>query len=127
MGQLKTRYIAAIALYCAAIFYLSSLSDPPDPGISLPLMDKMVHVVLYAGLAATVSVGIRRSNETVRPWVQWCVPVLFAVMYGLIDEVHQMFVPNRGWELSDLAADALGAAVAQVVLVGVVWRPRKPG
>lgn len=127
MGELKNRYIALIGAYCAGIFYLSSISDPPDPGISLPLMDKLVHMVLYGGLAATVSIGIRRSNETVKPWVQWWVPIVFAVAYGVTDELHQVFVPNRGWQLSDLVADALGAVVAQVILVRGVWRAPNSG
>lgn len=126
MGELKARYILLIGAYCAGIFFLSSMSDPPDPGITFPLRDKVVHMVLYAGLAATVSIGIRRSNDVVRPWVQWWVPVVFAVAYGVTDEVHQIFVPNRGWELSDLAADALGALLAQAVLVGGFWRAHRP-
>lgn len=123
--QLKLRYIVLIGAYCAGIFYLSSLSDPPDPAISIPLRDKLVHAVLYGGLAATTSIGIRRSNETVRPWVQWWVPIVFAVLYGITDEAHQLFVPNRTWEFSDLLADVIGAAVAQAVLVGVLWRVRE--
>ena len=124
MGQLHTRYILLTATYCAGIFYLSSLSEPPDPGISIPYLDKFVHALLYAGLAATVSIGIRRSNETVQPWVQMWIPVTFATAYGVMDEVHQMFVPNRDWELSDLIADAVGAGLAQLALVHGLWRAR---
>lgn len=127
MGELKPRYIVLIGGYCAGIFYLSSISEPPDIGFSFSFLDKLVHMALYAGLAAFVSVGIRRSNAVVNPWVQWWVPILFAVAYGITDEVHQIFVPNRGWELSDIVADALGAVFAQLVLVGGFWRNRNKG
>lgn len=126
MGQLKNRYFLATAAYCLAIFYLSSLSEPPDPGFSIPFMDKLAHALLFGGLAATLSYGIRKSNDPAKVWVQWWVPIGFAAFYGLTDEFHQTFVPLRTWELSDLAADISGAVLAQVVLVGVIWRERNP-
>lgn len=126
MIELKTRYIALTAAYCAAIFYLSSLSSPPDPGFDFPLMDKVIHTALYAGLAATVSVGIRRSNNAVPKGVQWWAPFGFAVLYGITDEAHQMFVPQRTGELLDVFADAFGAALAQTLLLTGVWRAHKP-
>ena len=39
-----------------------------------------------------------------------------STIYGVTDEVHQMFVPLRTADLADLAADALGAAAAVLVL-----------
>lgn len=124
MGQLQTRYIVATAAWCGLIFYVSSITDPPDPGVSLPYLDKAVHMLLYAGLTATLSYGIRKSNETPGPWVQWVVPVVFAVVYGFTDELHQLYVPNRGWENADIVADGAGAVLAQ--LAHAVWFWRRP-
>ena len=38
--------------------------------------------------------------------------VLIAVAYGVTDEWHQSFVPNRHADPRDLAADAIGACAA---------------
>ena len=44
--------------------------------------------------------------------------VLLATLYGVTDEAHQWFVPGRTAEVTDLVADALGAAVAAGVICG---------
>ena len=127
MDPLKLRYWIAIALYCGGIFWLSSQSDPPIPKkniFSFPGADKVAHGLLYAGLGALVSVGIRRSNNPVKSWMQWYVPVGFAILYGLSDEVHQLFVPDREFEWLDLVADGTGATLAQLCLY-TLWRNPK--
>jgi VanZ family protein len=39
-----------------------------------------------------------------------------AVVYSLLDEAHQAFVPNRTSSLRDSAVDSFGAVVSQVVI-----------
>ena len=40
------------------------------------------------------------------------VAFLFCVVYGALDEFHQLFVPGRVPDLLDLASDTIGAATA---------------
>jgi VanZ family protein len=40
-----------------------------------------------------------------------------ALVWGVVDELHQHFVPGRTADLADLAADTVGALVATVVLL----------
>lgn len=37
------------------------------------------------------------------------VVLLFTMLYALSDEIHQIFVPGRTFQLEDLALDLLGA------------------
>lgn len=65
-----------------------------------------------------------------------CRPLVFlasfpaSVLYALIDEIHQLFVPGRAFEWKDVGLDALGAAagcllcVALFALAGTVGRLR---
>jgi VanZ family protein len=39
-----------------------------------------------------------------------------AVAYGMTDEWHQSFVPNRHAELRDLVADGIGALAATAIV-----------
>jgi VanZ family protein len=104
-------YYIATALYCALIFWLSNQSNPPMPEMRFPGEDKVAHMVLYGGLAGILSLGLHRSGRNHAPWVLKYGPVLFAVLYGLTDEVHQLFIAERTFSLLDLVADAAGAAL----------------
>lgn len=119
---MKWYYCVLTATYCGLLFYLSSQSELPDTGAVFPLGDKTAHMIAYGGLAGLVSIGIRRSNDSVAPVVQWSVPIAFAVLYGFTDELHQAFVPIRTFEWLDLVADGVGACLAQAWLCGVWWR-----
>ena len=119
---MKPFYVLLTAAYCAGIFFLSSSVNPvgvPDVGMNL---DKVLHGVLYGGLAVTVSVGIRRSRPGVRMWVQFAAPLIFAALYAVSDEFHQSFVPGRHPDVWDAVADTVGAIIFQIVLCGHVWR-----
>jgi VanZ family protein len=115
-------YYALTAVYC---FFLWSLSASPELGtITLPFngADKLIHFTLYMGLAAIVSVGIRRSGRPASAWSQCFVPVLFATLYGFTDEIHQVFVPNRSFDFGDILADMAGASFIQAILCYFWWR-----
>ena len=48
-----------------------------------------------------------------------------AAFRGVLDEVHQLFVPGRSCELRDMAIDALGAAIGAGALLVLVLLFRK--
>jgi VanZ family protein len=103
-----------VAIYMALIFGISSLSSPPD--LSTSIGDKGAHGLLYFGLAALLVRALAGGW-----WRSFGVGVAAAAvtlstLYGVTDEVHQMFVPPRTAELADLAADAIGSAAAVVLL-----------
>jgi VanZ family protein len=120
---LKQRYAIATALYCAGIFWLSSRTNIPSVGI--PSADKVSHAILYAGLAALISTGIRRSSPAVSTRTQFIYPILFATLYGATDEFHQIFVPDRTCDVLDLLADFSGALLIQILLCATRWYARK--
>jgi hypothetical protein len=119
-------WIGATALYCAAIFYLSSQPDlgkDPPAWLDWPQSDKAVHVIMYGGLSGLVGVGLLRSNSPRlgRRALFWG-PALFATLFGVSDEIHQYFVPSRTCDVLDLCADAAGATIIAGVIA--VWAAR---
>ena len=98
------------------IFVLSSISGlGPIPG---GVDDGVAHALQYAVLAALLLrgfAGARWRGVKVRAAA---LAVLLATLYGVTDEAHQWFVPGRTAEVTDLVADALGAAVAAGVICG---------
>jgi VanZ family protein len=110
----RFRLWGPVVLYCALIFGLSSISAVP----SLPgnMSDKLAHVLLYSGLGFLVA---RALTGGTRPLSAHALVVVlaFAAVYGFSDETHQLFVPNRQFDVRDMAADVVGAAVG----AGVLW------
>jgi VanZ family protein len=85
--------------------------------------DKFQHFLAYFILTAAITLWFSREK-----WLCGAgVPVFSAALgslYGLIDEIHQHFVPGRNSDIQDWAFDTLGAAVAvtAVKLAFVCWR-----
>ncbi len=96
--------------YCGLIFYLSSLSNPPDT-ISFPLSDKVKHALLYSILAVLTVQGFYKwpGEFFKRSSLIWA--ILFCILYGASDEWHQSFVANRVPDIMDWVADVVGIAI----------------
>ncbi len=97
-----------------AFWLVSSMSRPPIPDVlEFWNSDKLLHGIAYGGLATLAFVAARN------PWTAW----FMAVGYGVVDEIHQSYVPGRSCSGLDLVADALGAALA--VTVAAAWLRRR--
>ena len=98
-----------VAIYMAAIFYVSSLHHAPlPPGVG----DKPAHATAYMGLAFVIGRALARGLPPRLTWWQALVGFAIAVLYGASDEYHQSFVVGRDSDILDLRADAIGAAIA---------------
>ncbi len=110
----------------AAIWILSSSSAPGVPVHVLPFRDRGAHFLAYATLAFLVAHGVLTQRQPEDRWIArprvWLFAVYTAVLWGLLDEVHQSFVPGRSPDLIDLCADGLGASVGALARV-VLSRP----
>lgn len=110
--------------YMGVLYYFSSIpaSELSQLGVRLP--DKLLHASAYAILALLAYVALRRScrmSSRAAGVFAWIV----SVVYGVLDEFHQSYVPGRDPSLSDIVADALGAAVAIGLLTLVAARNRR--
>ena len=91
-----------------AIWLVSSMSHPPIPE---PLLfwnsDKIMHATAYGALSLLALYGARDTR------------IAFAMtsLYGVVDELHQHFVPGRTTDVFDWAADSTGALVALALVV----------
>lgn len=107
----------------AGIFYLSSLPGEDLPLPQFFLSDKIAHFLTYLGLGILIAFrsGIADvlKARPVTAWTKggWIAP-LVGMLYGLFDEVHQLFTPNRTFEVKDLIVDVAG------ILIGF-WLARR--
>lgn len=107
----------ALVLYCLAIFILSSIPGDNFPEVDFKYTDKLVHAAVYLVLCLLFFYSLKNQSKNVklkRFAAEFA--VLFTVLYGITDEIHQYFVPNRNCELSDWIADAAGAVIAYMII-----------
>ena len=91
------RYWGPVGLYAALIFGGSSISNPPESIASVlkEISDKALHLSEYSILGALT---YRACRHAAGPWVARhavIVAVAGCGVYGLSDEIHQLFVPFR--------------------------------
>jgi len=89
------------------VFVLSII--PVEPKVTIPHLDKLVHLCQYLLFAWLLMQAVRASRMP-EPDYRWWVWI-YATSYGLLIELVQAMIPWRSAELVDAAANALGAAV----------------
>jgi VanZ family protein len=100
-------------LYYALIFLLSSMSFILEGQISIPFLDKGIHLVEFGLLGFFLSLGYFLSlKSSLR--IKSSLTLASGIMLGCLDEIHQYFVPNRSFEVMDMVADSIG------ILIGLV-------
>jgi len=105
-------------LWAVIIFLFSS--HPTGTASNVDWQDfsikKFAHMVEYAVL--TVLVYRAFINSKVNQKRSLIVAFLFAVFYGMSDEIHQSFTPGREPTVRDVVFDTIGASVATIF----VWK-----
>lgn len=103
------RFGPAVA-WAVLIFILSSIPGDKYPEVDVPNADKWVHAVLYFPVGWLFARAACCTREAGRP--EWIVALFAAVLtgvaFGYSDEVHQLWVPNRSYDLLDFAVDSIG-------------------
>jgi VanZ family protein len=100
-------YLTPFLFYCLLIFSLSAQSDLAQVSpVAIP--DKIAHLLEYAGFGFLL-MRLLRYLEPEAEFVKHLIWVLsIALIYGLSDEIHQLYVPNREFSWMDLLADGAG-------------------
>ena len=104
-----------LTIISATLFYLSSLPSPDPPSFGFEGEDKLLHVGAYFVLtiAAFIAFGGRITGST---YGASRAAAIYALMFGLSDEIHQYFVPGRSCDPLDWVADMIGTLLAVWVL-----------
>ena len=102
-----------MAIIMGIIFYISHQPGDFSSLPQIPGIDKLLHVIAYASLAAAFLYGLHplAKQPSCRD-VAAVVAVLFCILYGISDEYHQSFIPGRFVSVLDVAADGFGALFA---------------
>lgn len=102
------RYWMPVVGYCLLIFFQSAypaFSHTPN----VPYFDKIAHGCIYAVLGFLCYRALRTLPGADRTVTIFFFSTLLATLYGVSDEIHQMFVVSRSAEFLDAIADLIGS------------------
>jgi VanZ family protein len=117
------RFLPAVAYY-GFIFYLSSRSSFP---IEAPFsgFDKVAHVGIYGVFGILLARGFAEPGNATRAR-RLALAFFLGVLGGVLDEVHQIFVPARNADIWDAVADAIGTAAGVILYARCRRKREKP-
>jgi VanZ family protein len=98
----------------AFIFAASSVPANQLPG---HIWDKLAHLIVYALLGIFFLIPLARGRLSGVTFGAATLAIALSFVYGLSDELHQSFVPNRTPDVLDVLADTLGATVGVVLMM----------
>ena len=107
-------------LIAIAIFYISSLTFEAGTGPATSSINSILyHILAFFFFAFFLMISlVRKENKNFI-----FLAILFAVFYGVSDELHQFFVPGRHSSLFDVFLDSVGIVFAfMIYFISVEWR-----
>ena len=95
------------------IFYLSSRPSPDEiKNIPIFARIKIVHIIEYGILYLLAWHAITKTTDLNKN-DKFALALMITILYGLTDELHQVFVAGRTASLIDVVADGVGGLLAQ--------------
>lgn len=80
---------------------------------------KYAHFIVYSVLGFLMALSFVLIKK--KGYLVYLYSWLAASVYGVLDEVHQNFVPGRGAMLSDMVLDAFSALIGSIIVAAMVF------
>ena len=86
--------------------------------------DKLIHFMIYLvfGLLVYRAFEPRVKSPSIN-WKRLLLAVAAVIIYGVLDEYHQSFVPGRTVDVVDASVDAVGA-ITSAAIIYLNWKRR---
>ncbi len=107
----KFLYVPLLS-YWLFIFILTSIPGRSFPKEFLILTDKVKHFGAYLLLSILLNFALHfQTKFPILSKFSAAFTLLIVSIYGLFDEIHQIFIPGRYFEWLDFLADLIGGIV----------------
>lgn len=109
-------------ILCTILFTLPASAFPSEKWYTkIPLFDKWVHIGLISILSFLFCWGIyKRKNNAEKNYRNFILTGVICLAYGIMIEfIQRYFIPNRSFDIGDIAADGVGA------LLGVFYSVKR--
>lgn len=99
------------------IYYSSSIPAEDIPKFDIPGIDKLFHLVEYFILGILLVRAFANSYDKASFKLILLLSVLIASIFGVLDELHQRFVPGRSPEIFDIFSDIIGSFLGALLSI----------
>ena len=83
------------------------------------IVRSLAHLTIFFALGSSVSAFI--CTYEVGAFVRFLISQIFCICYAVADEYHQIYVPGRSFQLSDILVDVLGSALGIVLVLLIAF------
>ena len=94
-----------------SIFLLSSFSLDKLPSKGIFTYDKLIHIVEFAIYTFSVAIALNTCKQKTIHKFLIVIALLIGILYGGLDECHQLYVHGRSASIFDWLADTLGSVL----------------
>lgn len=115
--SLFLRYRLPAILWAVLIFVGSSIPSKAFPVLKIFDFDKLIHISIFFVFGVLVYRAFAATDaEDSYRWSRAILAIGVVLIYGVIDEFHQSFVPGRSPDVWDATADTVGGILSMLVL-----------
>lgn len=115
-------FLPAIAWFILTVILLClpGSAIPKYPWLAVIHADKWIHIILFFTLCVLFSrIVYFKQAKTTAPKNWYIMIMLLGIVYGtLMEFVQKNWVPNRSFEIADIAADSTGCLLAYIYVLG---------
>ena len=107
-----------VLVYMAVIYGFSCLHRVPLPLLDKHMADKLYHVAEYTILGYLICRALDKGFS----WKKYRLlmfGIIFATVYGITDEIHQLYVLGRSFSYWDMFADFIGASIGTLIYLKI--------
>jgi len=135
-----------LAVMCAVVmFYMSSQTAEESSVYSRGMADSFVSIMGFGTISEEIVLTyegiIRETAHGIEYFILaflvcnalyvsgckkhtvWA--IVICVLYGISDEIHQLFIPGRAFEIKDMTIDSVGSIVGSLVYLLFINKSRK--
>jgi VanZ family protein len=110
------KYWLPAILWYSVIFTISSIPNLQANQKLFPFSDKIGHFLEYFILGLLLKRALTNSNYNFLKEKAIHLSIFLATIYAVSDEIHQIFVPQRKFEILDIVVDIIGAVCGQILI-----------
>lgn len=115
-----------LAGYWLTLFILTSLPGRSLPKVILILTDKAKHLIAYLILSFLLNFAIHFQKKFKKFNNHSGISAFMIIaVYGLLDEIHQIFIPGRYFEWLDFLSDLIGGLIGILAAQWIIEQNKK--